>query len=188
MFGLFKTPEWRKQSRLLYTTISAVSREPELYLSRGIPDTVEGRFESLSLHVALVLRRLKALPPPALDVSKEVVDLFFADLDAALRDLGVGDLSVGKRIKRLAQAFYGQAKSLDQALAATAAPDELEAVLARNVIGSEGEADAVSPEPLADYVRHSVRLLDRQDLSAILGAEQLFPGLEAPVFTAAQIP
>lgn len=210
MFGLFKTAKWRGQARLLYTTISAVSREPALYLTLGVPDTVEGRFESLSLHVCLVLRRLKALPPPALDVSKDIVDLFFADLDAALRELGVGDLSVGKKIKVLAQAFYGRAKALEGALAAGAPAGALEMVLARNVLGlgenagDDGGSVAVRADTgnidttdlgapdlgaeLAHYVRDAARLLDGQDLDAILRADHLFPPLDTPVFSAADIP
>jgi len=187
MFGWLKTPEWRRQARRLYTTVAAISREPELYLSLGVPDTVEGRFESLSLHVALLLRRLKQLPPPAVEVSKDVVDHFFADLDAALRELGVGDLSVGKRIKKLAQAFYGQAKALDEALSPTADPSELTAVLARNVLGLEAE-ERDRAAPLARYVRETVAHLGSQDLDAILSAGRLFPDVEAPVFSAAQIP
>ena len=200
MFGLFKTAKWRQQARILYAVISAVSREPALYLTFGVPDTVEGRFESLSLHVSLVLRRLKALPPPALDVSKDIVDLFFGDLDGALRELGVGDLSVGKKIKLLAQAFYGQAKALDAALAPGAAPDALEAALARNVLGLGGEVGAGEGSAgeggvgfsdgaaLAGYVREASQRLASQDLDAILKADQLFPGLDMPAFSAAEIP
>ena len=205
MFGLFKTAKWRQQARILYTVISAVSREPALYLTFGVPDTVEGRFESLSLHVSLVLRRLKALPPPALDVSKDLVDLFFGDLDGALRELGVGDLSVGKKIKLLAQAFYGQAKAFDAALAPGAAPEALEAALARNVLGLGGEVDAGEGSAgegsagegsagfsdgaaLAGYVREASHRLASQDLDAILKADQLFPGLDMPAFSAAEIP
>ena len=211
MFGLFKTAKWRQQARILYTVISAVSREPALYLTFGVPDTVEGRFESLSLHVSLVLRRLKALPPPALDVSKDLVDLFFGDLDSALRELGVGDLSVGKKIKLLAQAFYGQAKALDAALAPGAAPEALETALARNVLGlggdevdagegragegnagegnaGEGSAGFSDGAALAGYVREASQRLASQDLDAILKADQLFPGLDMPAFSAAEIP
>ena len=192
ILSLFKTAKWRPQARRLYTVISAVSREPGLYLNLGVPDTVEGRFESLSLHVSLVLRRLKDLPSPALDVSKDVVDFFFSDLDNALRELGVGDLSVGKKIKLLAQAFYGQAKVLETALQPGAAPDALEAALARNVLGLDAQQAPEDAGPyvvaLAAYVREAAQLLASQPLDAILKAERLFPGIDVPVFSAAELP
>ena len=173
IFRLFKSGARRKQAETVYLAIASGSREPRLYLDCGVPDTVEGRFESLGLHVSLVLRRLKSLPPPALDLSKDLIDLFFQDLDSALRELGVGDLSVGKKIKKLAEAFYGRAKVLETTLAHPDADGELEGVLTRNVIGVSN-ADVPEAQALASYVRRCVENLDRQDLQALIGANRLF--------------
>lgn len=173
VFSLFKSGKQRREVEALYAAISAASRAPDLYLKLAVPDTVEGRFESLIMHVSLVLRRLKELPQPALDISKDLVDTLFKDLDGALRQLGVGDLSVGKKIKVLAQAFYGRAKVLDAALA-DQSPQQLQAVLSRNVLGvSEGETPFA--EELASYVRKASDQLGKQDLGSIMKAERLFP-------------
>lgn len=173
VFNLFKSGKRRREVEALYVAISAASRAPDLYLNLAVPDTVEGRFESLILHVSLVLRRLKELPQPALDISKDLVDDLFKDLDGALRELGVGDLSVGKKIKALAQAFYGRAKALDAALA-DPDPAQLEVVLTRNVLGI---ADGAVPQgaALASYVRRASELLSEQSLAGIMKADRLFP-------------
>ncbi len=86
---------------------------PALYLALGVPDTVEGRFEALCLHVVLVLRHLRRLPAPAADIAQDLVNSVFAQLDSSLRELGVGDMGVSKRMKKLAQAFYGRAAAYD---------------------------------------------------------------------------
>ena len=173
VFNLFKSGKRRREVETLYAAISAASREPDLYLKLAVPDTVEGRFESLILHVSLVLRRLKELPQPALDISKDLVDTLFKDLDGALRQLGVGDLSVSKKIKVLAQAFYGRAKALDAGLV-DAEPHHLETVLTRNVLGvTEGEASHGTQ--LASYVRRASDELAAQSLASLMKADRLFP-------------
>ena len=81
-----------------------------------MPDTPEGRFECLTLHLVLVLRQLRRLPPPAADVAQDLVDAFFRQLDASLREMGVGDMGVPKRMKKLAQAYFSRAAFYDRAL------------------------------------------------------------------------
>src|SRR3954468_17709052 len=109
IFSLFRKARRVSAPETLYQRITMAGREPTLYLRFGVPDTVEGRFESLALHLVLVLRRLRHLPAPAQDVAQELVDAFFRQLDASLRELGVGDMGVPKRMKKLAQAFYSRA-------------------------------------------------------------------------------
>jgi cytochrome b pre-mRNA-processing protein 3 len=162
----------------LHVAIAAAARRPGLYTGLHVPDTVEGRFEALCLHVYLVLRRLDRLPPPAADLSQELVDAVFAHLDANLRELGVGDMGVGKRMKKLAAAFYGRAHSYDAALAAPAAEGDtpLRAALARNLLGSGGDLDAAG---LAAYVRAAEASLATADLDAMIAAGPPFPDPEA---------
>jgi cytochrome b pre-mRNA-processing protein 3 len=171
--SLFRSRARRKAAETVYLAIAEASRAPGLYLDLGVPDTVEGRFESLSLHVCILLRRLKQLPPPALDLSKDLIDHFFADLDSALRELGVGDLSVGKKIKALAEAFYGRAKALDDALLPDRPLEVLTHVLEKNVLAGDGAK--VDGQELAAYVENAVARLDERNLSSILSADQLFP-------------
>lgn len=153
----------------LHARVAAASRQPCLYLELGVPDTAEGRFESLALHMILALRRLRGLPPPADEVGQELVDSVFRHLDANLREMGVGDLTVPKRIKTLAQAFYGRVQAYGAALDAR---DEvaLAEALARNVTGEEATARG-----LARYAVQAMRMLDDQELDALLGEGPRFP-------------
>lgn len=172
MFSRFFRPDPRKREMdELHARVVTASRTPALYLDAHVPDTVEGRFECLSLHAILLLRRLRAFGEPGEAVAQEYVDCFFRHLDIALRELGVGDLSVGKRIKKLAKSFYARVSAYDAALAMAPGDDAaLEAELARNVLGGEGDATH-----LAAYVRAVVAHLDTLDLAGILAGEELYP-------------
>ncbi|MCJ2011272.1 ubiquinol-cytochrome C chaperone family protein [Methylobacterium sp. J-076] len=157
----------------LHAAIVAASRQPGLYTALQVPDTVEGRFEALCLHVYLVLRRLDRLPPPAADLAQELVDTVFASLDANVRELGVSDVGVGKRMKKIAAAFYGRARSYDAALDAPADGDAaLRAALGRNLLAAATATDAAG---LAAYVRAAASALADADLAAILAAGPPFP-------------
>lgn len=152
----------------LYDRVAAASRQPALFTDLGFPDTVEGRFESLSLHAVLLLRRLRGLPPPAGEVAQDFVDTFFRRLDASLRELGVGDMGVGKRMKKLARSFYGRAEAYDGPLDSGDVA-ALAAALGRNALGSEEPAQA-----LAAYVLASDRVLAGQGLADIVGSGPAF--------------
>jgi cytochrome b pre-mRNA-processing protein 3 len=124
----------------LHDSIAMLARDPILFTEMGVSDDFEGRFEILVLHFALVLRRLGQLPPPAGDLAQELTDCVFKHLDEGLREIGVGDLGVPKRMKKLAKAFYGRAAAYDAALAAGDREGLTEA-LRRNVFaGGEGDA------------------------------------------------
>lgn len=161
----------RRSIETLHTRINAASRVPALYTGLGVPDTVEGRFECLVLHVYLVLRRLKALPPPAAEIAQDLVNSVFQQLDASLRELGVGDLGVSKRMKKLGQAFYGRTAGYDAGLDAND-PAVLRAALARNVLGCEESEVAAG---LAAYVVAADAALARADTDALMGAGPAFP-------------
>ena len=167
---LFRKNPRRHVAETLYQRIAAASRAPFLYLDLGIPDTVEGRFEAVTLHVTLVLRRLRGLPPPAEEVAQELVDCFFRYLDASLRELAVGDVAVPKRMQGLAEAFNGRSRAYDEALNA---PEEvaLAKTLARNVLGSSEPAHA-----LASYVRQSEAKLAGFGLDELLREGPRFAG------------
>ncbi len=99
----------------LYSTLVDHARYPLYYDRLGVPDTPEGRFEILALHVGLVVRRLTREGGNGRGVAQSLFDLMFADLDVNLRELGVGDLSVGRQIKRLASQFYARLEVLNEA-------------------------------------------------------------------------
>lgn len=169
IFGLFRKDPRRTQIALLYKRIATASREPGLFAGLTIPDTIEGRFESLSLHMVLMLRALRALPAPADEVAKDLTDAFFRDMDASLREMGVGDTVVPKRMKKIASSFYGRAHAYDGPLDAL---DEaaLGIALGRNVYGTEAPAP-----PLARYALAADRDLRRADLDALLDSGPVFP-------------
>jgi cytochrome b pre-mRNA-processing protein 3 len=173
IFSLFRKDPRRVAIAALYARIATASRAPGLYAALGIPDTLEGRFEALSLHMVLALRALRNLPAPADDVAKDLTDAFFQDMDASLREMGVGDTVVPKRMKKVAESFFGRAHSYDPAL-----NDGDEAALAealgRNALS--GEAPAIS---LARYAFAADRALKATDLDTILESGPAFPAPEA---------
>ena len=166
MFGLFKKDPRRDIVLALYKRVADASRAPWLYLEAGVPDSVEGRLESLTLHALLVMRRLKALPDPAPEVAQEFIDVLFQHVDHGLRELGVGDVVVPKRMKKIAQNFYGRvnayAEPLDQG-------DQLvlAAALDRNIPG-------VASARLVPYLLASEGLLSAMSLDDLLNATMLF--------------
>jgi cytochrome b pre-mRNA-processing protein 3 len=152
----------------LYGAIVAQARRPEFYEEFGIADTVEGRFELIVLHLAVVVRRLGREPQGA-TLGRALLDAFGRDMDHNLREMGVGDLAVPKHIRRMMEAFYGRARSYESALAAedTAV---LAQALARNVFAGDTGGDVAL---LADYVRRAAGQLDT------VGGAQFLRGLLA---------
>lgn len=136
----------------LYAAIVAQSRQPVLYADWGVPDTLTGRFDMVSLHMALVLRRLQAEGPACRDFSQGLFDLFFKDMDRSLREMGVGDVSIPKRIEKMGNLFYGLVDGLGRALTDTGNTRALEDFVLRDVLSEDGAAHA--PE-LAAYVRRT---------------------------------
>ena len=113
MLGLFRKNARRALIATLYERVATASRQPDLYLQLGVPDNLEGRFEALCLHMVLALRGLRRLPAPADDVAKDLTDAFFARPRCVLSEMGVGDAAIPKRMKKLAEAFYGRAGAYD---------------------------------------------------------------------------
>lgn len=131
----------------LYGRIVSAARQPAFYEVYGVADTTQGRLELLELHAMLAMRRLRQLPGPADQLAQRFVDVVFEQIEHALREIGMGDTTVPKRMKSIAKGFYGRAQSYDAAL--DAADDAgLAAALARNVLDSD-EPSAM----LARYVR-----------------------------------
>src|SRR5688572_17130211 len=98
MLKLFKPRAAEKAGRTLYVAVVEQARQPRLYTDLGAPDTMEGRFELYSLHVILLLDRLKRQGEQAAETAQALFDTYVQSLDDALREVGVGDTSVGKKM------------------------------------------------------------------------------------------
>ena len=130
----------------LYHQLTAAARDPVYYARMNVPDTVMGRFEMLSIHMVLFFRRTEQAGPAVKALSQDMVDTFFADIDHSIRELGIGDISVPKRMKKLARMFYGRAQSYGDALD-NGDEAALGAALARNIHPEPRKGDAAARKP-----------------------------------------
>ncbi|MGH6727907.1 MAG: ubiquinol-cytochrome C chaperone family protein [Pseudolabrys sp.] len=170
IFPLFRrAPRGPYTISTLYGMIVAQARFPGFYSDYAVADTVNGRFELIVLHLALVLERL-AQEPPLQRLGQGVFDRFCQDMDHNLREMGVGDVKVPKEMRRMGEAFYGRAQAYREALAAA---DNAPLVLAleRNIYGGTA---AAAPR-LAAYMREAVRELAAQDAAGLAGGAVRLP-------------
>ena len=176
IFHLFRRTPGDDIIMSLYGTIVAQARAAAFYQNYGVPDTVNGRFEMIVLHVVLLLHRLAAEPEPIRRLGQAVFDRFCRDMDANLREMGVGDLAVPGKMRGVGEAFYGRRQVYEAALAA---PDRgaLAATLARNVFGAPAAPGAGQ---LAGYVREAVRHLAAQDAQALSRGVVGYPDPDEP--------
>lgn len=152
----------------LYAEIVGAVRQPVFYTDYGVADTFEGRFELLTFLAGLVLRRLNEVQAPGPELAQDLVDAIFRHLDTGLREMGVGDLAVPKRIKKLAEAFLGRSAAYDAAL--REGEQALEATLLRNLLDGRGAAGA-----LARYGSVAQRRLGDTSLNQLLDQPLPFP-------------
>jgi cytochrome b pre-mRNA-processing protein 3 len=164
---LFRPRPAQVAGRALYTAAVAQARTPALYAALGAPDTTEGRFELYSLHVVLLIDRLQGEGEGAAEVNQALFDAYVKSLDDALREMGVGDLSVGKKMRKLGEAFFGRAKNYQAAFAALPDRGPLEALLSRTVYA---EAPPRAAE-LADYVLAQRAALADQPAERVLAGQ-----------------
>lgn len=133
---LFRLFRQRKHNRVIvdrqYAALTATARTPAFYADLAVPDTVMGRFEMLSLVLILFFRRTAKSGRSGQELAQEIIDAFFQDVDHSIRELGVGDQSVPKRMKKFAGMFYGRLESYSQALEADDA-ERLAEALSRNI-------------------------------------------------------
>lgn len=163
----------------LYEAAVARARAPVFYSDLGVPDTLDGRFESISLHVFLILHRLKADRPRTEALAQEVFDAMFSDMDRSLREMGAGDLGVAPRVKKMAKAFYGRVSAYDAALASDADSGLLAEALERNLYGTVDTPEAGRVAALAADVRANVAALGEQPLTALAAGHIAFAPLPA---------
>jgi cytochrome b pre-mRNA-processing protein 3 len=171
---LFRPSPVKEAGRRLYEAVTVQARQPVFYAGLGAPDTVEGRFELYNLHVVLLLHRLKGLGGQAGETAQALFDAYIGSLDDALREMGVGDLSVGKKMRKLGEAIYGRVKSFDAAVGGADGPQALEAMIARTVYAGRAGDHAGD---LAAYVRRGVEALAAQPLDDLLEGRPAWPSI-----------
>ncbi len=190
IFGLFRRP-FADSTFDLYGSIVAEARRPAYYTDFGVPDTVTARFDMIVLILALVERRLHAEPKPApgakvatgaravepWELARQLLDLFFSEMDGTLREMGVGDVAVPKRIVKLADAWHGRARAYDAALDAGDA-EALAAALARNVYA--GLADRPHAPALAERVARLGAHLAAVPIADVLAGRIAWPDPASP--------
>ena len=170
--SFFKKDPTLEAGEALYAAAVEQARSPVFYADFGTPDTVEGRFEQVALHVYLILRRLKDDQPGAKKVGQKLFDVMFQNMDDALRELGVGDMSIGRKIRTLAGNFYGRVAAYEDSLSGGGDKDDLKRALGRNIFEDEEASEAAL---LADYVRNAAAFIEAQPVPRIVGGIVRFP-------------
>ena len=168
----------RRANRILidqiHGEIVAAARAPALFQDFAVPDDLDGRFEMLTLHAGLVMRRLHELGASGGAIAQDIFDCVFEQVDDALREMAISDVGVAKRIKAMAEAFYGRNKVYGEALAARDA-DALAGALARNVYRETTKSPAAPARALARRALAMADALERVPIEAFVEGYFKFP-------------
>lgn len=164
---LFRPNPAKPAGEALYAAAAAQARRPDFYTRGGVADTREGRFELYTLHVILLVERLKGETGLAGEARQILFDRYVQGLDDAFRELGVGDTAVAKRVKKLGQAFYGRLKAFEDAVAGLPDASALTDLLTRTVLEGRGE----TAPALAAYVITARDALSRTSAETLMAGE-----------------
>ena len=186
MFSWYSQRKRRKQTAItLYTALVEQSRRAEFYADFAVPDTMEGRFEMVLLHLFVVQNRLMAEGAEARQLSQALSEVFISEMDSTMREQGVGDLAVPKRMRKVGEAYLGRLQSYRDAIGSED-PASLPAALIRN-IWTPDEADGIAPpvhndrlasaEALAGYVHSAIVQLEPSPYTELSQGRIAFPAL-----------
>ncbi|MEM7620818.1 MAG: ubiquinol-cytochrome C chaperone family protein [Pseudomonadota bacterium] len=170
MFGLFQRQnEWKQTASEIYEKIVAKARHPIFYRDLSVPDTVEGRFEMIIVHLFILLQDWTVRFGKDDKLSKAIIETFFSDIEHSLREMGIGDLTVPKRMQKLADAFYGRVYAYKDALEPNDDDQKLVQALLRNLYVLEDKTHIISEDvrisaaKIAQYIRHSLSAFSKQE-------------------------
>lgn len=163
----------RDEGRRLYEALAEHARQPAFYTDLGVPDSIDGRFEMLCIHAHALFHRLRSRGAQADQLGQATYDAMFAGLDAALREMGVADLGVGRRIKIMTEALNGRIQVYDAALSSADA-GALEQAVRRNVYGTVTPPDS-QVAAMASYQRALRATLARVDDADLLAGQVTLP-------------
>lgn len=171
MLSFFRKNEAHANAVAIYRVIASQARNGFFYTDLGVPDTVEGRYEMLTAHMYPVLRHLKNHDGASRDFAQTLFDVFFKNMDDSLRELGVGDMSIGRKIRAMAESFYGRVGAYEKGIESDDDGVLIDAV-GRNIFN-----DPVHPKAalFADYLRVSIDHLDEIPIDQLLGGQVSFP-------------
>ncbi len=175
IFGWFGRRRYERVGFELYGQAVRAARHPYYYASLGVPDTLDGRFDLVGLHVCLLIRRLCALPAPGPAVAQAVFDAMFLDMDMNLRELGVGDPTIARKVRAMWEAFHGRARAYEAPLAARD-PAALAQAIQRNVWRG---AEAPGAAALAQAALAQAAALDAAAPDALIAGRAAFAAPEA---------
>ena len=165
-----KRPE--EEAQALYAAAINQARQEFLFKDFGVPDTIDGRFDMISLHIFLVLRRLKVETKRTAELAQCLFDTMFADMDRSLREMGAGDLGVGRRVKVMATAFYGRLSAYEKALVNSDLKALEEAIL-RNIF-REDESKRQAAKKIANYTNWVADALSTCPIDDLLEGQLIF--------------
>jgi len=171
VFGLFRRRS-RDAEHKVYCEIVAQARQPVFYTDFLVPDTIDGRFDLIVMHAVLYFRRMRGEGAKVAEFTQDVFDLFFQDMDASLREMGVSDTRVPKKVKVMGEAFYGRADVYIPAID-NGDPEELAAALGRNIYPDNPEQ--VAQKRLAYYALEAAKILAEQPTAALMDGNLTWP-------------
>lgn len=183
MFGWLRKKD-RKQTAAfeLYTAMVAQARHPDFYVNLGVPDTMEGRFDLILVHAFVLFRRLKTENGDR-DLAQNIFDVMFADLDQNMREMGIGDVGILKRIRKMSESYHGRIVAYEEGVQSGAA--ELAAALNRNLF-ADTEVRDEQLMAMVGYVHQALTDLDRQEISDLQNGKVHFPDVPNPAVDAPQ--
>ena len=173
---LTKRSDKRRKAGELYGAVVAQARNPAFYRALGVADTPEGRYELIALHLVLALERLGQADVADEEMRRETLEAFVTDMDDAMREMGVGDVTVPKKVKKAAGGVYARGVAYRKALAETgdgALGDALREYVYQGKPGTD-------VGPLATYVRASVAHLAAEKAEALRTGVVTFPPVGEP--------
>ena len=175
IFGLFQRSSKKDFPHHIYTAIVEQARNPAFYTRYGVPDTIDGRFEMIVLHLFIYFSRIDGSDAALRALRQDVFDVFTSDMDRSLREMGVGDLSVPKKMKVVAESFYGRMKAYEAAL--KDGNGAFIETMERNVFPEMPDREEHA-RLLASYAKEGIVLWKTVDDHALLQGRVAFPDPE----------
>lgn len=170
--NLFSFTEEKKTAHRLYIILVEQARQPSFYEHNGVADTVAGRFDMVALHAILLMRRLNRQPQATKLLSQALFDYMFDDFDLNLREIGIGDTGIGKRIKKMGTGFYGRMAAYNQGLDSDQ-DTLLKQALTRNLFRNMESRDD-DLQQITDYMRRESDNLEKIDLDTLIKGDFQF--------------